>query len=285
MEWQLRTRALSTRDHTLIMGILNVTPDSFSDGGAVADADDAIRRGLELWEAGADIVDVGGESTRPYAEPVTLDEELMRVAPVVEGLVESGVCVSVDTSKPEVAEVVVGAGAEIINDVRALQADGMAAVCAGAGVGVVLMHMQGSPETMQEDPRYDDVVAEVATFLSARADAAVAAGIDPARICIDPGIGFGKTFDHNLSLLSSVGRFAELGYPLLLGTSRKGFLGQILESAGHPAVSGSRDAATGATVALAIAAGATVVRVHDVVGALQVARTTDAIVRHADEDE
>ncbi len=261
------------------MGIVNVTPDSFSDGGRYTGHEQAVARGLAMWNRGADVVDVGGESTRPGAEGVPVEAELGRVVPVVADLVEAGVVVSVDTMKAEVAFAAVAAGAHIVNDVSALGDPDMSAVCAEGGVGVVLMHMLGEPQTMQDDPQYGDVVAEVRDFLEKRVDDAVAAGIDRSRLCVDPGIGFGKTFDHNLELLAGIGTLCELGPPVLVGTSRKGFLGQILDEAGLATEADERDVATAATVALAIAGGASVVRVHNVSHALQAARTADAMVR------
>ncbi len=201
------------------------------------------------------------------------------MVPVVAGLAARGVVVSVDTSKAAVAEAALAAGAEIVNDVSAFSDPEMTGVCSGSGAGVVLMHMRGTPRTMQDDPQYDDVVADVRRFLLERAGAAVHAGIAPSSICLDPGIGFGKTFAHNLELLAALDELVEAGYPVLLGASRKGFLGGLLEEAGHPAAAEDRDAATGATTALAIAAGVAVIRVHDVASALQVARIADAIVR------
>lgn len=280
VSWRVRSTTLTNADHTLIVGVLNVTGDSFSDGGRFIDAEAAVAAGKALWAEGADLVDIGGESTRPGSTGVSLAEELDRVVPVVAGLVAAGVAVSVDTSKPEVAAAALDSGAEVVNDVTALGHPEMAAVCAGGGAGVVLMHMQGTPETMQLDPRYDDVVAEVERFLLDRAEAAEAARIDPDRICLDPGIGFGKRIEHNLELLACLGTLVATGYPVLVGTSRKGFLGEILSAAGHPASAAQRDQATHATTALAVAAGAAAVRVHDVAGALQAARTADAIVRH-----
>ncbi len=279
VSWQIRDRVLSTADHTLIMGVVNATPDSFSDGGYHAARDEAVACGLALWHQGADVVDVGGESTRPGAEPVSADVELGRVVPVVADLVEAGVVVSVDTMKAEVAAAAVAAGAQIVNDVTALRDSEMAAVCAESDVGVVLMHMQGDPGTMQDDPQYGDVVAEVHDYLEKRVEYAVAAGIDRSRLCIDPGIGFGKNFEHNLDLLAGIDTFAGMGLPVLIGTSRKGFLGQILREAGSVTEPDERDVATAATVALAIAGGASVVRVHNVSHALQAARTADAMVR------
>ncbi len=284
-EWRLRTTSLTTADHTLVMGVLNVTPDSFSDGGEVDGVEAAIAEGMRLWDEGADIVDVGGESTRPGAHPVDADEEIRRVLPVVDGLAAAGVIVSIDTSKPQVAGVALASGAEIVNDVTGLRSHEMRRVCAEAGAGVVLMHMRGSPTDMQRDPRYNDVVGEVAAYLMDAAGDAVAAGVERTRICIDPGIGFGKTFEHNLMLLADLERFVATGYPVLVGASRKGFLGWILERAGHPAAAHQRDAATAATTARAVAAGAAVVRVHDVAGALQVTRVSDAIVRSRNDEQ
>ncbi|MCP3993934.1 MAG: dihydropteroate synthase [bacterium] len=261
------------------MGIVNTTPDSFSDGGMYDAVESAIAHGLQLWQQGADIVDIGGESTRPGAEPVSPADEIERVVPVVEELVERGVIISVDTMKAEVADAAIAAGAHIVNDVTALSDPEMARVCAETGVGVVLLHMQGRPQDMQVDPRYEDVVSEIADYLTDRADYAVSAGMERSSLCIDPGIGFGKTFDHNLQLLGSIDRFAALGLPVLVGTSRKGFLGAILSEAGYDTLAIERDPATAATVALAINGGASVVRVHNVGHGLQAARTADAMVR------
>ncbi|MEN8234733.1 MAG: dihydropteroate synthase [Actinomycetota bacterium] len=278
VNWRTRSRSLSTADHTLVMGVVNVTPDSFSDGGRWDTLETAIARGLELVAAGADIVDVGGESTRPGAQPVDSVEERARVIPVVEALVAEGVVVSVDTSKPDVADAAIVAGAEIVNDVTGLADKRMLEVCADGGVGVVVMHMQGEPRTMQIDPTYDDVVVDVATFLADHASKAVEAGIEPDHIVVDPGIGFGKAFDHNLALLGNLERIGGR-FPVLVGTSRKRFLGEILDRAGRPSAPDDRDVATAATVALAIAHGASIVRVHDVATAVDAARTSDAIVR------
>jgi dihydropteroate synthase len=257
------------------MGALNVTPDSFSDGGLYASTGAAVGRGLEMLAEGADLVDVGGESTRPGADPVPAEEELRRVLPVVRALAAAGAVVSIDTAKAEVAAAALEAGALVVNDVTALGDPGMAGVVAGAGAGVVLMHMQGTPRTMQDDPRYGDVLSEVAAFLVSRADAARAAGIDPASICIDPGIGFGKRLEHNLALLAGVPRLAALGYPVLVGASRKRFIADIL----GPIPAADRDVATAAAHVLAIAGGASMIRTHNVVVGLQTARVADAIVR------
>ena len=271
-----RTRALTTDDGTLVMGVLNVTPDSFSDGGLNADTVVAIARGREMASQGAAIVDVGGESTRPGADPVPADEEMRRVVPVVEALAADGIVVSIDTSKPEVAEAALAAGAEIVNDVTALGTPGMAELVGETGAGVVLMHMQGEPRTMQADPTYDDVVAEVTEFLVDRAASARAAGVGPERICLDPGIGFGKRLEHNLTLLGDgVRSLVATGHPVLVGASRKSFLQHLL---GEIAME-ERDAPSAAAHALAIAAGASVIRVHNVVMSLRIARVADAIVR------
>lgn len=260
------------------MGVVNATPDSFSDGGQWAEPGAAIRRGFKLWDDGADLVDVGGESTRPGAELVSVEEELARVVPVVEALASHGIIVSIDTSKPEVAAAAVAAGAEIVNDVTGLASTEMVDLCEETGVGVVIMHMQGDPRSMQTDPTYDNVVADVAGFLRDRTAAAIESGIEASRIVVDPGIGFGKTFDHNLALLAGI-RDLGNGQPVLIGASRKSFLGTILEQANRPSEPADRDTATAATVALAVAAGAAVVRVHNAAGAIDAARTADAILR------
>ncbi len=242
------------------MGVVNVTPDSFSDGGLYLDPEAAIAHGRELAAAGAEILDVGGESTRPGAEAVSAEEELARVVPVVEGLAELDAEVSVDTSKARVAAAALEAGAAIVNDVTALRGDPeMAGLCAERGATVVLMHMLGDPRTMQDDPRYDDVVAEVEAFLAERLEAAVAAGIAEERVWLDPGIGFGKTAAHNLELLRRLGELRELGRPLVVGTSRKSFIGRVDGSA-----AGERLGGTIASSVLAAAEGAAVLRVHDV---------------------
>lgn len=258
------------------MGILNVTPDSFSDGGRFLAFDAAVAHGLQMAGEGADLVDIGGESTRPGAEPVDVEEEIRRVAPVVSALAGEGILVSVDTSKAAVAAAAIDAGAVVVNDVTALGDPEMGTLVADREVGLVLMHMMGSPRTMQADPRYDDVVAVVGTFLSDRADHATGLGVAPERICVDPGIGFGKTVAHNLDLLTDgVSHLATTGRPVLVGASRKSFLERIL----GPTPVGERDGATGVAHGLAIASGATVIRVHNVVEGLRSARVTDAIVR------
>jgi dihydropteroate synthase len=243
-----------------LMGVVNVTPDSFSDGGLYLDAEAAVAHGRELVAAGAEILDVGGESTRPGADPVEAEEELRRVVPVIRGLIDCGCELSVDTSKAQVAAAALDAGAAIVNDVTALRGDPeMAALCAERGATVVLMHMLGEPRTMQDDPRYGDVVAEVKGFLAERLEAAVAAGIAEERVWLDPGIGFGKTAAHNMELLRRLGELRELGRPLVIGTSRKGFIGKVDGSA-----AGERLGGTIASSVLAVAEGAAVLRVHDV---------------------
>jgi dihydropteroate synthase len=256
-----------------LMGVVNVTPDSFSDGGLYLDAEAAIKHGRELAEQGAEILDVGGESTRPGAEEVSAEEEMERVVPAVAGLAERAT-VSIDTSKAAVAEAAIEAGASIVNDVTALRGDPeLGALCAERGVGLVLMHMQGDPRTMQENPLYDDVVADVKAFLAERLEAAVAAGVAEERVWLDPGIGFGKTLGHNLELLRRLGELRELGQPLVIGTSRKSFIGKIDGSEVGDRLGGSI-----ASSILAAAEGADVLRVHDVAEAAQAVKVATAIL-------
>jgi dihydropteroate synthase len=245
------------------MGVLNVTPDSFSDGGAWLDFEDAVRHGRSMAAEGADLVDVGGESTRPGSAGVALDEELRRVVPVVEALARGdvGAGVSVDTSKAAVAEAALGAGATYVNDVTAFRADpAMAGLVAQAGCECCLMHMLGEPRTMQDDPRYDDVVDDVRAFLEQRVAFAVGEGVAPDRIHVDPGIGFGKTLAHNLELLRRLDEIAALGFPVMVGTSRKSFLGRLTGREDPH----NRVASTVATSVMALERGATLFRVHDV---------------------
>jgi dihydropteroate synthase len=251
-----------------IMGIVNVTPDSFSDGGEWFEREAAIAHGRRLAEEGASILDVGGESTRPYADPVPPDEERARVVPVIEALAGAGAQLSVDTMKLEVARDAIAAGATFVNDVTAFRHDpALAGLVAEHGCDCCLMHMLGDPRTMQVDPRYDDVVSEIKAFLDERAAFAVAEGIAPERIALDPGIGFGKTLAHNLELLRRLDEIVALGFPVLVGTSRKAFLGKL---AGREDPH-DRVAATVATNVLALERGATLFRVHDV------APTADAL--------
>lgn len=257
-----------------LMGVVNVTPDSFSDGGLYLDPEAAIAHGQELIEAGAAILDVGGESTRPGAEEVPLAEELRRVEPVVAGLAGGEAEVSVDTSKAAVAVAALDAGATIVNDVTALRGDPeMAALCADRSATVVLMHMLGSPRTMQANPVYGDVVAEVKAFLTERVEAAVAAGIAEERIWLDPGVGFGKTAEHNLELLRRLAELRVLGRPLVIGTSRKSFIGKVDGSD-----AGERLGGTIASSVLAAAEGAEVLRVHDVAEVSQAMAVAGAIL-------
>ena len=250
-----------------VMGILNVTPDSFSDGGRFVDLDDALRQAEQMAEQGADIIDVGGESTRPGAAAVGLDEEMARVLPVIERLRAAlDLPLSIDTSKPEVMRAAVAAGAAMINDVSALHAPGAIEAAAETGAAVCLMHMQGEPRTMQSSPQYDDVVADILKYLDGRIAACVAGGVARGRLLVDPGFGFGKTLAHNLALLGGLERFRELGLPVLVGISRKSMLG---------AVTGrdvdERLAASIAAAVMAVERGASVIRVHDV------AATVDAL--------
>ncbi|MCG0278093.1 MAG: dihydropteroate synthase [Thermanaeromonas sp.] len=258
------------------MGVLNVTPDSFSDGGLYFDLDRALERAYSMVEAGADIIDVGGESTRPGSDPVPLEEELRRVLPVVERLArELKVPISVDTYKAEVARQALERGATMINDITGLRADPrMPEVVARFGCPVVVMHIKGTPKNMQENPTYEDVVAEVKEYLLEGIRLAVEAGLPREKVIIDPGIGFGKTVDHNLEILRRLKEFKALGQALLVGTSRKSFIGKLLNLPVNERLLG-----TAATVALSIAGGADIVRVHDVGEMKQVVQMADAIVR------
>jgi dihydropteroate synthase len=256
-----------------VMGILNVTPDSFSDGGDFFSVDKAVEQAQCMVEGGAAIIDVGGESTRPGADPVPVDEELRRVLPIIEALQTTiPVPVSIDTRKPEVMRAAVAAGAGLINDVNALQAEGAIATAAALGVPVCLMHMQGLPETMQENPEYTNVVEEVAGFLAARAAACIAAGILAARILVDPGFGFGKTVEHNLLLLRHLDRLVSRGYPLLVGLSRKSLIGKVLDlpvdNRLYPGI---------ALAVLAAWQGAAVIRCHDVRETVEAVRMCQAV--------
>jgi len=272
----MRTEVLAQLgSRTLIMGILNVTPDSFSDGGRYTSVEAAVAHARRMAEEGADIIDIGGESTRPGAEPVPLEEELRRVIPVVEAVRAElpRICISVDTYKAKVAEEALRVGADMINDVSALRFDTrMAEVAAEAGAPVVLMHMRGTPKTMQQDPRYDDVVREIIEFLDERISWAVSQGIDREKIIVDPGIGFGKRPEHNTEILRRLGELKALGRPVLLGTSRKSFLGALTK---RPVE--KRLEETVASVVIGALHGADIVRVHDV-GAVKHALTVaDAI--------
>ncbi|WP_246117889.1 dihydropteroate synthase [Adhaeretor mobilis] len=259
--WQLRSQRLEFGSVPRLMGIVNTTPDSFSDGGRFLEVEAAVAHGLQLAADGADILDVGGESTRPYSEAVDEEEELRRVMPVVERLAaQTDVPISIDTSKAAVARAAIAAGAQIINDVTGLEGDAaMLAVAHETGAGVCAMHMAGTPQTMQDNPHYEKVVSEIASYLTKRLDALLAAGIDPTKISLDPGIGFGKTHEHNVTLMANCYQFHEIGCPLLVGHSRKGFLAKVLDNK-----EADRTAATmGGAAALAVQ-GVQVIRVHDV---------------------
>jgi len=275
MEFQLKGQRLGL-ERPLLMGIVNVTPDSFFDGGRFCDPQRAVAHALRLVEEGADLLDIGAESTRPGALPVDEQEERRRLVPVVAAVAKAvSVPISVDTSKAEVAKAAIDAGAIMVNDVTALRGDSaMVGVVAQAGVALVLMHMQGTPDIMQHAPRYDDVVGEVAQFLAERVRYAIDQGVARDRIVVDPGIGFGKTLGHSLDLLANLRVFAELGYPLLVGPSRKGFIGQLTDQSVE-----ARGWGTAGVVALAVEQGANILRVHDVGPMKDVAKVAVAIAR------
>ncbi|MBD3291733.1 MAG: dihydropteroate synthase [Armatimonadia bacterium] len=261
---------------TLVMGIVNVTPASFSGDGLESDVDSAVEQARKFVEAGCDILDVGGESTRPGSEGVDVDEELERVLPVVEALAdEFDAVISIDTSKPEVAQLSVAMGAGMINDVNGLRAAGMTEVVAETGAAACIMHMQGSPRDMQDEPAYDDLMTDIYDFLAGRIEAAEEAGVERERLLVDPGFGFGKPVAHNLEILRRLRELRSLGCRVLVGTSRKSTIGKVLDDSPVE----ERIMGTAATCAVAIANGADVIRVHDVAEMAQVARMTDAIVR------
>lgn len=272
--WKVGHRIFDCGERTLVMGVLNVTPDSFSDGGGFFGPVLATRHAVQMVADGADIVDVGGESTRPGSDPVAAEEELGRVLPVIERLAEEipGIPISIDTRKPEVAAAALEAGALIVNDVSAGRGPGMFDVVRDVGAGMVLMHMKGEPKTMQEEPRYNDVVAEVHGFLRERVEAAEFAGIDPQCLAVDPGIGFGKNLQHNLTLMRNVDALLDLGRPVLVGPSRKRFIGTLLDVPEDERVEG-----TAGAVAWLVAKGARIVRVHDVKAMARVVKVVDAI--------
>lgn len=274
MQWMVGEHTLPIHDRVLIMGVLNVTPDSFSDGGRYRSVETAVARAEMIVAEGADLLDIGGESSRPGARPVLLDEELARVLPVVAALAKRiRIPISIDTTKAEVARRVLDLGATIVNDITALRGDvEMAGVVAQARAGLILMHMQGTPAIMQEQPSYVDVLEEVLEFLSDRIKAAVTAGIDIERIAVDPGIGFGKTVEQNLALLSRLSAFSQLERPIVIGPSKKAFVGKVLDRA----VS-SREWGTAAAVAAGVLSGAHIVRVHSVGEMGDVARMSRAI--------
>ncbi len=274
LPWRCGPATIDCGERTLVMGILNVTPDSFSDGGQFVESGAALAHAVAMVEEGADIVDIGGESTRPGSDPVPADEEIERVAPLIERLAgHISVPISVDTRKAAVAKAALDAGAVIVNDVSAGADPEMFAVVRDAGAGMVLMHMQGDPKTMQQAPHYEDVVAEVKEFLRERIEAAEFAGIDPRCLAVDPGIGFGKELEHNLALLRHVDTFADLGRPVLVGPSRKRFIQALL--GGMPTE--VRADGTAGAVAWLAAHGAHIVRVHDVKQLTRVVKVVDAI--------
>lgn len=272
LEWGDHSLNLSNR--TYIMGVLNVTPDSFSDGGLYIQEDKAIEQGIAMAHEGADIIDIGGESTRPYSETVPCDKEIARVIPVIEALSKDiKIPISIDTCKAKVAVEALKAGASMINDISALRFDPeMASVVAEAGVPVILMHMLGTPGDMQKNPTYDNLIQEILDFLRDAIERAVKAGIRKDLIIIDPGIGFGKTFHHNLEIIKELRQFSSLERPILLGTSRKAFIGHILQNEPD-----ERDTGTMATVSAGVLNGAHIVRVHDVKRTLETVKIIDAI--------
>ena len=272
--WRVGERAFDCSERTLVMGILNVTPDSFSDGGRFLGERAAVDHGVNMAESGADIVDVGGESTRPGSDPVGAEVKIERVVPVIERLARylPGIPISIDTRKAEVAAAALEAGATIVNDVSGGSDPAMFELASQHGAGIVLMHMRGDPKTMQVEPIYDDVVAEVHEYLRERVEAAEFAGVEPDRIVVDPGIGFGKDLDHNLALIRRIDAFLDLGRPVLVGPSRKRFLGTLLDLPEDQRVEG-----TAAAVAWMVSRGAHVVRVHDVQEIVRVVRVVDAI--------
>ena len=276
MIWRCRGRQVPVGERTLVMGILNVTPDSFSDGGLYAEPERAVEHAVEMIKAGADIIDVGGESTRPGADPVSAEEERRRVLPVIQALRrQSDVLISIDTYKAEVARAALDAGADIVNDISGLGFDEeMPGVVASTGAGLVLMHIRGTPRTMQQNPVYRDVVREIGETFAERLAKAEKAGISPEQVVLDPGIGFGKKLQHNLEILRRLKEFRRFGRPILIGPSRKSFIGAILDLPPDQRLEG-----TAAAVAVGIANGADVVRVHDVREMVRVVRVADAIVR------
>ncbi|MGD9731643.1 MAG: dihydropteroate synthase [Desulfamplus sp.] len=298
LEWQTARQKYSLElggARTCIMGIINTTPDSFSDGGRYLKCDAAVEHGLKLADDGADIIDIGGESSRPFSDPVSVQEELDRVVPVIERLsAQIDIPISIDTVKSEVAKVAIEAGASIINDITALEKDDlMSSVAVEKGVPVILMHMKGTPATMQINPQYDDFLNEIMSYLKKRAESAINAGIPPEHIIVDPGIGFGKTVEHNLMVIKSLDKIALLGFPILVGPSRKSFVQKVLAGSTNPKSSKSdiidkvsnnitpsspkTEIGTMAAVAASIMNGAHIVRVHDAASARAVANIINAV--------
>lgn len=273
--WKVKEKEIELGQKTLIMGVVNVTPDSFSDGGLYVDKEKAFKHALELYENGADIIDIGGESTRPFAEPVDVEEEIRRVIPVIEMIKNhnKNILVSVDTYKSETAKKALEAGADIVNDISGLNFDeNMKDVVAESGAGLILMHTRGKPQDMQKDTEYEDFMGEVIDYLASSINKAVDAGIERERIVIDPGIGFGKKFEHNLFILKKLKEFSIFGLPILIGTSRKSFLGKITGKEAS-----ERDDETMVSVGIAIANGAHIVRVHEVKRMRDAVKVADAI--------
>lgn len=298
LEWQTARQKYSLElggARTCIMGIINTTPDSFSDGGRYLKCDAAVEHGLKLADDGADIIDIGGESSRPFSDPVSVQEELDRVVPVIERLsAQIDIPISIDTVKSEVAKAAIEAGASIINDITALEKDElMSSVAVEKGVPVILMHMKGTPATMQINPQYDDFLNEIMSYLKKRAESAINAGIPPEHIIVDPGIGFGKTVEHNLMVIKSLDKIALLGFPILVGPSRKSFVQKVLAGSTNPKSSKSdiidkinitptpsspkTEIGTMAAVAASIMNGAHIVRVHDAASARAVANIINAV--------
>lgn len=286
---QCQQHSLRLGPRTLVMGVVNVTPDSFSDGGRFFDPTDAIAHGERLAAAGADILDIGGESTRPFSESVSATDEIQRVVPVIAALAASvRLPISIDTQKAAVAEAALAAGATMINDISALRGDPrMAALAGEAGVPLILMHMQGTPRTMQKAPRYNDLLGDVSAFLENARNTALRSGVPYENVILDPGIGFGKTFAHNLELLKELPELGKLGAPLLVGSSRKAFIRNLVKPQGSDDIAADSPAVetgTQATVAAAILGGAHIVRVHDVANTLATVRVMDAIVNTGQRD-
>ncbi len=273
-EYLFKAREKSLKLPVAVMGILNVTPDSFSDGGRYYSKEKAVERALEMVEEGADIIDIGGESSRPGSPRVSAEEELERIMPVLRELRDRiDVMISVDTYKPEVADKALNAGADMINDIYGLRKEGMAETIADYGAGVVIMHMQGDPENMQTNPHYDDVIADIIAFLRKQSEKAIDAGIKPESIMVDPGIGFGKTVEHNLRIIKELDSFRSLGYPVLLGASRKSFIGRVLDLPVNERLEGSL-----AVASLAVEKGVSVLRVHDVKETVRAVRLVRAVM-------
>lgn len=272
--WKCRGREMDCAARTLVMGILNATPDSFSDGGCFQTMEKGVEHALQMLEQGADIIDIGGESTRPGAEPVPAQQEIERTVPIIEKLRGRSDClISIDTMKAEVARAAVAAGADIINDVSACSDPDMATVAAESGAGLVLMHMLGTPETMQDDPRYADAVSEVRNFLEERMAQVVAQGVSAEQVCLDPGIGFGKTDEHNLALLNGIPELAASGRPVLIGLSRKSLFGRLLGREVDERLAGSLAAGV-----FSVMRGASILRVHDVKESCDAVRLVDRLL-------